>query len=86
MAVEAEGILAAIAEAVEAERRAKQAESQSSKGEPITQLIVEQPRHARETAHKAAELFHTNRTYINEAAKLKETRPDAFEKVKTREA
>ena len=33
-------------------------------------------------ATKAAELFNTNRTYINEAAKLKEISPEAFERVK----
>lgn len=54
--------------------------------EKPTQQIVEVPRAERETAHKAAELFNTNRTYINDAAKLKEERPDAFEKIKTGEA
>ena len=30
-------------------------------------------------AVQADELFNTNRTYINEAAKLKETSPETFE-------
>jgi hypothetical protein len=34
------------------------------------------------TATKAAELFNTNRTYINQAAKVKAEAPEAFEKVK----
>jgi len=34
------------------------------------------------TATKAAELFNTNRTYINQAAKVKAAAPEAFEKVK----
>ena len=34
------------------------------------------------TATKAAELFNTNRTYVNQAAKVKSEAPEAFEKVK----
>lgn len=37
---------------------------------------------ANKTATKAAELFNTNRTYINQAAKVKAEAPEAFEKVK----
>ena len=80
VAVEADELLASIRAGVEAERRAKQAASQAG---AITQLIVEQPRSESETAHKAAELFNTNRTYINEAAKLKVDAPAAFERVKS---
>jgi ParB-like chromosome segregation protein Spo0J len=38
--------------------------------------------HANKTATKAAELFNTNRTYVNQAAKVKSEAPEAFEKVK----
>ena len=38
--------------------------------------------HANKTANKAAELFNTNRTYVNQAAKVKSEAPEAFEKVK----
>ena len=38
--------------------------------------------HANKTATKAAQIFNTNRTYINQAAKVKENAPEAFEKVK----
>lgn len=81
VAVEAEEIRATIQAQVEERRRAKQAATQAG---AITQEIVEQPvcRADNETAAKVAEVFNTNRTYINEAAKLKETSPEAFEMVK----
>lgn len=82
VAVEADDLMAGIREAVEASRRAKQAASQAG---PITQLIVEQPRSESESSHKVAEVFNTNRTYINEAAKLKTNSPKAFEMVKAGE-
>lgn len=34
------------------------------------------------TATKAAELFNTNRTYVNQAVKMKQTAPEVFERVK----
>ena len=84
VAVEAEDVMAAIRESVERERRKKQAEAQSKAGEPIPQKIVVQPKNdtTKETAHKAAELFNTNRTYVNQAAKMKERAPEVFERVK----
>ncbi len=84
VAVEADELIAAIRAAVEAQRRAKQAATQA---ESVSQLIDEQPDYnASRSDHKAAEAFNTNRTYINEAAKLKQERPDAFEKVKAGQA
>lgn len=81
VAVEADEIIAAIAEAVEQERRSKIAESRQSE---TSQLIDQSKNHNdSKAAHKAAELFNTNRTYINDAAKLKTERPDAFEKLKS---
>lgn len=84
VAVEAEEIRATIQAQVEERRRAKQAATQAG---AITQEIVEQPvcRADNETAAKVAEVFNTNRTYINEAAKLKETSPETFEMVKAGE-
>lgn len=38
--------------------------------------------HATKTATKAAALFNTNRTYVNQAVKMKEKAPEVFEKVK----
>lgn len=81
--VEAEELLATIAEAVEAERRAKISEARQSE---TRQLIAESEKpDNRKTATKAAELFNTNRTYINEAKRLKETSPAQFEQVKSGE-
>ncbi|NLZ18435.1 MAG: hypothetical protein GX087_12040 [Desulfobulbaceae bacterium] len=66
MAVEADEIIAAIAEAVEQERRSKIAESRQSE---TSQLIDQSKNHNdSKAAHKAAELFNTNRSYINDAA------------------
>jgi DNA modification methylase len=48
-----------------------------------TQLIVEGNRTDNETASKVAELFNTNRTYFNEAKKLKDNKPELFEEVKS---
>ena len=49
------------------------------------QLIAEVSADENKTAHKVAEVFNTNRTYINEAAKLKEASPETFERVKAGE-
>ena len=46
------------------------------------QKIAEVSADERKATHKAAELFNTNRTYINQAAKVKAEAPEAFEKVK----
>ena len=85
VAVEAEQLIASIKEAVEAERRAKQAATQAATLSD-NKLSDSSNEHETKSAHKVAELFNTNRTYINDAAKLKEERPDAFEKIKTGEA
>lgn len=79
IAIEAEDVLAVIAKQVEKGRREKQAETQA-----MGQKIVPQASGKVEdkTATKAAELFNTNRTYINQAAKVKAAAPEAFEKVK----
>lgn len=81
VAVQADELLQSIRDAVEAARRVKIAEARSGE---ISQLIDESPDYNETRSdHKAAELFNTNRTYINEAAKLKETSPETFEMVKT---
>lgn len=81
VAVEADEIIAAIAEAVEQERRSKIAESRQSE---TSQLIDQSKNHNdSKAAHKAAELFNTNRTYINDAKKLREASPEHFEKIKS---
>ncbi|NCB48000.1 hypothetical protein EOM81_13440, partial [bacterium] len=61
IAVEAEDMVKAIAEAVEAERRKKQAETQAeTMKKPIPELIPEQVKPIVETRAKLAEMFNTN--------------------------
>ena len=81
IAAEADDLLAAIREQVEKEKAARVSASRQNE---VTQKIAEpaQPRQERETATKAAELFNTNRTYVNQAVKMKEKAPEVFEKVK----
>lgn len=43
---------------------------------------VSKAKEERETAHKVAQLFNTNRTYVNQAVKMKEQAPEVFERVK----
>jgi hypothetical protein len=54
----------------------------ASPPEKPTQKIESVSRNEKSTAHKTAELFNTNRTYVNQAAKLKSEAPEIFEKVK----
>jgi hypothetical protein len=79
IAVEAEDVLSAIAEQVEKERREKIA---ASRQDETRQIIAPSEKDDGKTATKAAELFNTNRTYVNQAAKVKSEAPEAFEKVK----
>lgn len=91
IATEAEEMLRVIADAVESERKRKIAEQMQGnenrkETKQIAQLIVEsespQKKERIESKQKAAELFNTNRTYISEAQKLKDTAPEVFEQVK----
>lgn len=68
IAVEADDIMVAI----------KAKRGRSEKGQIIAPLSKDQ----RRTNHKAAQLFNTNRTYVNQAAKIKQAAPDVFERVK----
>lgn len=84
IAVEAEEILEAIAK--EAEGLANKKRSQATKAQRAGQdnlLSAPANEHATKTAHKAAELFNTNRTYINDAKKLRAASPERFEKIKS---
>jgi hypothetical protein len=51
-------------------------------GKGSTQKIAPTCKDERATAHKTAKLFNTNRTYVNQAAKLKAEAPEVFEQVK----
>lgn len=79
IAVEAEDIMQAITAEAEKKRREKIA---ASRKDETTQKIAPSGKSDRETSHKAAELFNTNRTYVNQAAKIKRAAPEVFEKVK----
>lgn len=80
IAADADDLLAVIREGVEKERREKQAATQE-KVAPLSdkKLPDSQPQRSTE---KAAELFNTNRTYVNQAVKMKSAAPEVFEKVK----
>jgi hypothetical protein len=93
IAAEADDLLAEIAEQVENERRRKITESklaiternEQSKEVKQTGKIISPSATGKEEdrkAHKAAELFNTNRTYVNQAVKMKDVAPEVFEKVK----
>lgn len=75
IAVEADDIIKAIAQDGKARQVRKPSDS-------VTQEFAPQTKDQRTTSHKAAELFNTNRTYVNQAAKIKQAAPDVFEKVK----
>lgn len=94
IAAEADEMLKAIGEAVEADRRKKIAErenvaNQHTAKAETCQLIdttakkPEPTKQPERVTQKAAETFNTNRTYISEAIKLKEERPEVFEQVKS---
>jgi len=75
IAVEAEEIINKLKQ--EAEQRML-----AGKADP-TQLIVEgSNRTKNETATKVSQLFNTNRTYFNEAQRLKEEKPELFDQIK----
>ena len=92
IAAEADEMLRAIGEAVEAEKRRKQAEATKEQhatsnpraGEKLSGCDnkLTEPKQPERVTQKAAETFNTNRTYISEAIKLKDTAPEVFEQVK----
>lgn len=76
IAVEAEDIIKALAQTAGKAGRPKKGNEKSSQN--FDSISNNQDK----TAHKAAELFNTNRTYVSQAAKIKQAAPDVFEKVK----
>lgn len=98
IAAEADDLLAVIAEQVEEDRRAKQAVTRQANKESWANVPYDETplgrcekklsdkklsdNHANTTPTKAAELYNTNRTYVNQAVKMKEKAPEVFEKVK----
>ena len=81
IAAEAEDLLKAISEQVEKTRREKQSASQAGLSDKKLS-DRSKPEHAEKAATKAAEAFHTNRTYVNQAVRMRAAAPDVFEKVK----
>jgi len=82
IAVEAEDIIAAIYMQVRKNadiRRQENARNQYSKPQDKK---LSAPQHLNKTSTKTAEIFNTNRTYVNQAAKIKHAAPEVFEKVK----
>src|ERR1035437_270286 len=94
IAILAKPIIKAVQDQVEKERRAKQAETQKiTKGDeamvkkiaPQIKNIMRKKDNTKLTKSKVAKIFKTNRTYINEVAKIKEDNPEAFEQIKNGE-
>lgn len=99
IAAEADELIETISKQVEKERREKQAETlkqtlakeektlpifEEKKEVSLQQLIVtNSPKNRNVTENKIAETFNTNRTYVSEATKLKESKPEIFEQVKS---
>jgi len=86
IAVDAEQLVKDVKAEVESERRKEQGERKTAnaKDNIMVQKIVPQASKdtSKLTSHKIAEMFNTNRTYVNQAAKLKVEAPEVFEKVK----
>jgi ParB-like chromosome segregation protein Spo0J len=83
LAVEAEAIMEELRKDAEREANRKRSEATTAQraGEG---KIFPRPDYsqANKTAHKAAELFGTNSTYVKAAAKIKAEAPEVFEKLK----
>lgn len=89
IAVEAEDLIEAIRKEVEKQRRVKVSEnngrkqSKNPESTTVQKIVPSSPKDTSKLAsHKTAELFNTNRTYVNQASKLKEQAPEVFEAVK----
>jgi len=80
IAVEAEDIMAELARHVEKERRIRIAAARND--DETRQKIASSQKDLTKTSTKAAQIFNTNRTYINQAAKIKQAAPEVFRKVK----
>jgi len=85
LAAEAEDLMALIRADVEKGRREKQAENAANQySEPSGNKLPEPSTdNSTSTDTKVAKLFNTNRTYVNQAVKLKKENPEEFEKVKS---
>jgi len=85
IAAEADELMSVIAEAVEKDRREKISKNNGQKQKETTRQKIDEssPKvNSDRTDSKTAETFNTNRTYVNNAVKMKEEAPEVFEKVK----
>lgn len=85
IAVEADDLIKVIRQEVERQKIEKQKANASNQHTEARDKKLSQPKrdyHANTTPTKTAELFNTNRTYVNQASKLKEQAPEVFEAVK----
>ena len=84
IAAEAEDLLKAISAQVAQEKakRNREAAIAQHSGAPGKKLPDPKKPDDAKAATKAAEAFHTNRTYVNQAVKMRAAAPDVFEKVK----
>jgi len=80
LAVEAEAIMEELKR--EAEQRKRELSGTRSTPSQVVQKIAQPAAMESRTVHKAAELFGTNRTYVQAAAKIKAEAPEVFEKLK----
>jgi ParB-like chromosome segregation protein Spo0J len=80
LAVEAEAIMEELRK--EAEQRKRELSGTRSTPGQVVQKIAQPASMETRTVHKAAELFGTNRTYVQAAAKIKAEAPEVFEKLK----
>jgi len=83
LAVEAEAIIEELRKDAEREANRKRSEATTAQRAGQDKKLSEpKNEHANKTATKAAELFGTNRTYVQAAAKIKAEAPEVFEKLK----
>lgn len=85
VAADYEDLIKAIREEVERERIEKQKANAANQHKEALGKKLPQPSSPKDefkTAHKVAQLFNTNRTYVNQAVKMKEQAPEVFERVK----
>jgi hypothetical protein len=88
IAVEAEELIAAIKDQVKKDANKKRSEAtkkqRAGNDKKLSAPVAEQKQseHSETTPTKAAKLFNTNRTYVNQAARLKVEAPEVFEQVK----
>jgi N6-adenosine-specific RNA methylase IME4 len=80
VAVEADDLIELLKEEAEIQRRQKISESRS--GVETVQLIAPSQKEENKVRTQLANTFNTNKTYISDAQKIKNTNPEVFEQIK----